>query len=87
MTLPGMPIRAGDPGVFVCGPEDVAPWGNVRPLRKPVRAGAGDEQKRAPRPPARVWLVMRICPACGPGYCPEHNERNWWLENFRPPSR
>lgn len=81
MTLPGMPIRVGDPGVFVCGPQDVAPWESVRPVRKAARAGAGVEQVRAPRPPA-VWLVLAMCPDCvymTGRYCRDHNSSNWWL--------
>lgn len=86
--LPGMPLCAGDPGVFVCGPDDIAPWerGPVRvpAPRRPsvlesVRAGAGDEQKRAPR---LVWLVLATCRHCNPRtgrYCTDHDAGNWWL--------
>jgi hypothetical protein len=83
--LPGMPRRYGDAGLFVCGPEDVAPWESVRPVRKPVRAGAPLEQVRAPRR-ALAWLVLTLCPLCNPrtgGYCHEHDRTNWWLENMR----
>lgn len=78
MTLPGMPIRHDDPGVFICGPADIAPWEQARP--RPATPPA-------PRRPGPAWLVLALCPHCNvqTGYhCLEHNERNWWLENFRP---
>lgn len=73
-----MPARYGDPGLFMCGPDDIAPWqADLPPVdrRTPAR----------PRAPTRAgWLVLRLCPACGPRYCPDHDKDNWWLKNFRP---
>lgn len=73
-----MPIARGDPGVFFCGPGDIAPWEQDLPAPpQPAR-----------RPPARGrWLVLSMCTACGPSYCEQHRRDNWWLENFRPPRR
>lgn len=78
MTLPGMPIRAGDPGVFICGPGDIAPWETETPAKRdpaPRRAQAGP----------RSWIVLRDCPACGPRYCDRHGPRNWWLTEYNGP--
>lgn len=77
MTLPGMPVRIGDPGVFVCGPRDIAPWESA-----PARG-----RKRAPAPAiapdhGRAWLVLGMCPRCNPvtgRYCTDHDANNWWL--------
>lgn len=98
-----MPIRAGDPGVFICGPGDIAPWETV-PVPAPPPPMAGHRPYVRPG----VWLVAARCygraaewsaatgapiPRCRPHvggrpvYCPEHDERNWWLENFRPARR
>lgn len=78
-TLPGMPLAVGDPGVFVCGPADIAPWeADVAP-RRPVRAAA---PARAARP---GWLVLGSCPSCLPRtgrYCSEHDANNWWLTKW-----
>jgi hypothetical protein len=74
-----MPARLGDRGVFVCGPDDIAPW-EREPVRKAADAGVVSEHKRAP---ARTWLVLALCPHCSPAhggyYCREHNDRNWWI--------
>ena len=71
MTLPGMPLAAGDAGVFICKIND----GHVR---KPANAGVGFEQQRS-----SGWLVAELCPACSPrAYCREHNSTNWWLTNW-----
>lgn len=78
--LPGMPMRVGDPGVFVCGPRDIAPWED--PERLPAVPPAP-----APRPRRRAWLVLSICEHCNVAtgrYCTDHGPRNWWLENYRP---
>lgn len=81
-----MPLRVGDPGVFVCGPEDIAPW--ERPVRERANAGVDSAQLRTPARPAPsagqlAWLVLALCPHCSPAhggyYCREHNDRNWWL--------
>jgi len=74
-----MPIRLGDPGVFVCGPGDIAPWETERrrhlaavPPPPPRRAGA-------------VWLVLALCPRCVVAtgyYCHDHGPDNWWLSNW-----
>jgi hypothetical protein len=75
-----MPSRLGDPGVFVCGPDDIAPW------EKTPRRTSNDVPA-APRRRLGGWLVLAICPACVPKtrhYCSEHERRNWWLENYRP---
>lgn len=76
-TLPGMPIALGDPGVFVCGPEDIAPW-ETEPVRKPDDAGVDFEQVRAQRR-ARVsgtgWIVANTCRSCSAvtgRYCSKH---------------
>jgi hypothetical protein len=84
-----MPLRVGDRGLFICGPDDIAPDdldGMGRPPRRirdpAVRHGGG--------PPALelaaagpVWLVLALCPHCSPAhggyYCREHNDRNWWI--------
>lgn len=68
MTLPGMPLQVGDPGVFVCGPEDIAPWENSRPrslaLQTPAAGGV----------PRGVWLVLHLCQRCARirSYCSDH---------------
>lgn len=75
--LPGMPLALGDPGVFVCGPADIAPWEQDRP-RPPAPAR---------RPAPRAWLVLALCEHCNVRtgrYCTDHMRTNWWLENFRP---
>lgn len=84
-----MPIGINDPGVFVCKIDDGAPRGNVIPLqrrtRKAANAGVASEQKRAP---ARVWLVLALCPRCVARtgyYCPDHAAGNWWLTNWGRP--
>lgn len=76
MTLPGMPPRVGDPGVFVCGPADIAPW----------------EREKTPRPalpqtapggvPRGVWLVLHLCPRCARirNYCSDHRV-DWAFRN------
>jgi hypothetical protein len=73
MTLPGMPPRYGDPGVFVCGPEDIAPWEAPRKLR------AAPPPPPAGGVPRGVWLVMHLCGACARrrSYCRDH--RLDWL--------
>lgn len=74
MTLPGMPLAAGDPGVFVCKIDDGAP----PPVRKTANAGVASAQKRS-----SGWLVAELCPSCTPrAYCREHNSTNWWLTNW-----
>jgi len=79
-----MPPAVGDRGVFVCGPDDIAPWESA-PVRKPVHAGAGDAHERAAGPTQgarrRAWLVLALCLACRRrgSYCSEHDARNWWL--------
>lgn len=78
-VLPGMPPAIGDPGVFVCGPADIAPWEHedVAP-RRPVRPAA-------PARPRAAWLVLSICPDCLPRtgrYCRQHDANNWWLTNW-----
>lgn len=76
--LPGMPLAVGDPGVFVCGPEDVAPW--ERPERR--RRHTSNDVPAAPRRPAAAWLVLTTCPHCNHHtgrYCHDHNATNWWL--------
>ncbi len=84
MTRPGMPMRAGDPGVFICGPGDIAPWEN-EPVRPPAAPAA-----RRPAPVA-VWLVARACPGCHLAsdgetvYCGRHNDENWWLTEYNGP--
>lgn len=83
--LPGMPIAIGDPGVFVCGPDDIAPWKRRMPSGKPYHPGRAAAAAAAA--PTGVWLVLRNCRECGPLYCRSHDATNWWLENFRPPSR
>lgn len=75
-TLPGMPLAAGD--VFVCGPEDIAPW--EQPRRH--LAAVPPAPVRRPQP---VWLVLATCPHCNPRtghYCREHDATNWWLETM-----
>jgi hypothetical protein len=72
-----MPLAAGDAGVFVCGPDDIAPW--ERPARRARHTSI--DVPRAPRRPA-VWLVLNTCPDCLPRterYCHNHNASNWWL--------
>jgi hypothetical protein len=82
--LPGMPLRVGDPGVFVCGPQDIAPWESARPgsLTQQGRlSNTSNDVPAAPRP-APAWLVLALCPHCNPrtgGYCHDHNATNWWL--------
>jgi hypothetical protein len=69
-----MPTRVGDPGVFICGPEDIEPDRDV-----PVPA-----VRVAPLAvvPAH-WLVLTLCDHCSPAhgghYCNEHNSRNFWF--------
>lgn len=78
-TLPGMPLAVGDPGVFVCGPADIAPWEHDVAPRRPVRPAA------APAPRPLTWLVLGTCPRCSPRlarYCSEHDAGNWWLTNW-----
>ena len=75
-----MPARYGDPGVFACGPGDIAPWEQDTPgvqtsHRSPVSA-------RAPR---AVWLVLRACPDCSRVYCRRHDSQNWWLTEYNGP--
>lgn len=75
--LPGMPLQLGDPGVFVCGPDDIAPW------EKPRRT-SNDVADVVPirRPAASAWLVLSTCPDCLPRqrrYCDNHDAGNWWL--------
>jgi hypothetical protein len=87
-----MPPAAGDPGVFVCGPGDIAPWETA-----PVPARARPPAVPARRGPPSGWLIPRVCLSCDPGhrddgpaepvYCDEHCATNWWLENFRPKGR
>lgn len=77
MTLPGMPLAAGDPGVFICGPRDVAPWETEAPRPRVTRSrdGAG----------APNWLVLTGCIDCNPRtgrYCRDHDVNNWWLTNW-----
>ena len=78
MTLPGMPIRYGDPGFFVCKIDDGAP-------PSPERA-APAAPVPAPRP--KIWLVLALCPHCVPRtgkYCAEHGPNNWWLTHWGRP--
>ncbi len=73
MTLPGMPLAAGDPGLFICKIDDGAPRAAAAPPAPPP----------APRP--KVWLVLSLCPHCSPRlrlYCTEHNAHNWWLTKW-----
>lgn len=80
--LPGMPLALGDPGVFVCGPDDVAPWETERPRRHLAAVPPAPRRR-----PAAAWLVLSICEHCNVTtgrYCTEHGRTNWWLENFRP---
>lgn len=73
MTLPGMPLQAGDPGVFVCGPDDIAPWERERPARRRLAVVAPGDA------PTGVWLVLTRCDRCARirAYCPSH--RLDWL--------
>lgn len=76
--MPGMPIAPGDPGLFVCGSDDIAPW-EREPLRvvQPIPP--------APHRPGTAWLVLSICASCNvqtERYCREHNATNWWLETM-----
>lgn len=66
MTLPGMPIRYGDPGVFICKIDDGAP----RVPRDAKRVTPAP----APAGPTSVWFVMEACWRCTPkrGYCDKH---------------
>lgn len=74
MTLPGMPLHLGDPGVFVCGPDDIAPWerDDARPARHLRSVPSADA-------PTGVWLVLTRCARCSRirAYCPSH--RLDWL--------
>lgn len=76
--LPGMPLQLGDPGVFMCGPADIAPWERDVAPRRPVR----------PVPPPATpgaWLVLSTCPHCLPRagrYCHDHDANNWWLTKW-----
>lgn len=78
-----MPLAVGDPGMFFCGPADIAPW-ESEPL--PVRRGVPEVPRpaitaRAPR----VWLVLASCPKCvyiTQQYCSEHDAHNWWLKTM-----
>ncbi len=56
-TLQDMPLRIGDPGLFLCSRDDLEPW------RKGLRKL---EQLRAPAPapPYGVWLVLAGCKRC-----------------------
>lgn len=83
VTLPGMPIAVGDPGVFICGPGDVAPWEQTS-HRPPL---SGPAPRRAP---SGVWLVARLCIGCRfrdgvPVYCGLHSRENWWLTVYDGP--
>lgn len=79
-----MPVRFGDPGLFICGPDDVAPW--ERESGRPSLPAA-DAVPGVPRPALsavpgrRVWLVATLCDACRKrrSYCADHDSRNWWL--------
>lgn len=72
-------MAVGDPGVFICGPEDIAPWESA------PAAGRRPPHVDAAAAPVCVWLVQLLCRTCVPGYyCHEHGPRNWWLENYRP---
>lgn len=63
-TLPGMPIRYGDPGVFVCKIDDGAP----RDAKHVTRTNAAV----ALRGPTG-WLVIEACWRCTPrAYCDRH---------------
>lgn len=73
MTLPGMPPRYGDPGVFACGPGDIAPW------ETPTRAPRPDTAAAPGSVPSGVWLVLHLCTRCARirSYCSTH--RLDWL--------
>jgi hypothetical protein len=74
MTLPGMPLAVGDPGLFICKIDDGAPPA----VRKAANAGVGFAQVQS-----SGWLVAELCPACSPrAYCREHNSTNWWLTHW-----
>lgn len=75
--LPGMPLRYGDPGLFICGPDDIAPW------ERPPAVKRDPAPRRASTGPRR-WIVLATCPDCTTCYCVQHDQHNWWLENFRP---
>lgn len=65
MTLPGMPIAIGDPGVFVCKIDDGAP----RDAKRVTRTNTAV----ALRGPAGVWMVVAACWRCTPRvYCDRH---------------
>jgi hypothetical protein len=78
-TLPGMPLQLGDRGVFVCGPEDIAPWESAPPRRQSTTPA----RPLAPvRGHSRAWLVLAVCEHCNHAtghYCHNHNASNWWL--------
>lgn len=82
MTLPGMPARIGDPGVFACGPRDIAPWETEPvPAARPLAA----VPYGATAPARRTWLVLTNCMQCNPRtgiYCKDHNAANWWLTQW-----
>lgn len=70
MTLPGMPIRAGDAGVFICGPADMAPWESA-----PLRPAPAVPRPRAPWTGAG-WIVLNTCRQCNSRtgrYCNTHD--------------
>lgn len=64
MTLPNMPIRVGDPGVFACKITDGGPAPAATPDPGPAAVMAG------------VWLVLTLCQHCNARtgrYCHLHN--------------
>lgn len=77
-TLPGMPIAAGDPGVFACTIDDGAPRVQLHaiiPAQRPARATL-----------LHIWLVLALCPHCDAvigRYCHDHGKHNWWLKTMR----
>lgn len=79
--LPGMPARLGDRGVFVCGPGDIAPWETGPALAEVTRPSVGP----GPRAHGSRWLVLGLCPDCGPLYCSRHDQNNWWLTVYDGP--
>ncbi len=76
--IPGLPSRYGDPGVFVCGPQDIAPWEQQAPAVAVPRP--------APAPRRTGWLVLALCPVCRRAgrYCDNHDARNFWVTVFGP---
>lgn len=77
-TLPGMPIAVGDPGVFICGPADIAPW-ESEPVPRIPRQRAPQHENVASRPVVRApraWIVLGSCGACNvrtERYCDRHD--------------